>query len=772
MYLSTFFSFRKVNEKMKNKGMEQRCTAIRVLGNGNWEDYMWPHQIDKTPLLDPEVLSFLTRLDLSKLTGIFENEEVLSMRILFKLDDEDLNKFGIKLVHRKIILEEISKLKQQPSSLSASTSIVGSDLLMDPDLLSFLYLHGLSKQTENFQKEKVLSMEVLLSLSDKDLEKINIMPRDRSKILRETSKLKLDIVESHEKMTSVKSPSNEGSVRPEHPPVKSNHQPSLNPKEKITLTKTTAPPSPLRQQQPMNEPPEVKKMSQVLPSPAVRQELASAPPFLLVSSLGPAADNLSDMLGLYRKTEEMREDRSVYTQMHDTKYGTNSHKLFKAQGVWTLAGRTVFMRATTPSESPTAAKWQFKAHETWHYDQALKVTSLSEKPDAFEGTISLSEDVKRDILEPGLEGLYKTDGSYCQGRPVLQHEGGLFTLYVWGSGHGTCLYVTAGVGNDEYFWSGTAPSQCPADPRAAKKELLKRGKYWRYRPKQGGYKESSGISVKFKTHAKDIEMSESSVSASPPPVQSKHLLPSPAVRQKPVSDPPFLLVSSSGPAADDQSDMLGLYRKTEEMREGRSVYTQMDDTKYGAYSPKKFIKKGVWSIENNDGYVRLRAATPSESPMSAKWQYYDRKEKTMQDDPTLTVTSLSEKPSCDCEVTISLSTDDKRVKWKKDVKGLYKAEDGLYHRGRPLLQHEGGSFTLSVRGGDDNGGFWCVRDGVRGSPYIWSWTAPSQCPADPRAARNELMKGGKYWRSKQGGPLGGYNESSGVSIRCKTHDWS
>ena len=35
------------------------------------------------------------------------------------------------------------------------------------------------------------------------------------------------------------------------------------------------------------------------------------------------------------------------------------------------------------------------------------------------------------------------------------------------------------------------------------------------------------------------------------------------------SDPPFILISSSGPAADHQSALLGLYRKTTEIIEGR-----------------------------------------------------------------------------------------------------------------------------------------------------------------------------------------------------------
>ena len=42
------FVARKVNEKMEKKRMEQRCMAIKVVGNGLWKDYMWPHQLDKT----------------------------------------------------------------------------------------------------------------------------------------------------------------------------------------------------------------------------------------------------------------------------------------------------------------------------------------------------------------------------------------------------------------------------------------------------------------------------------------------------------------------------------------------------------------------------------------------------------------------------------------------------------------------------------------------------------------------------------------------------
>ena len=33
---------------MKEKKITQRCKDDKVSGTGNWENYMWPHQLDKT----------------------------------------------------------------------------------------------------------------------------------------------------------------------------------------------------------------------------------------------------------------------------------------------------------------------------------------------------------------------------------------------------------------------------------------------------------------------------------------------------------------------------------------------------------------------------------------------------------------------------------------------------------------------------------------------------------------------------------------------------
>ena len=315
-------------------------------------------------------------------------------------------------------------------------------------------------------------MKVVIALNEDDLKGIGIKLGDRKIILMETSKL----IQAQSSSTA-----KDNNDDNDKPPFVQDQQ---NPRKKMN---TIEPPSSAS-----SLPPPVQSEHQPTVKP---KEIES--PFLLISSSGPSADHWSEMFGLFRKTEQMREGRNVYIQMHDKKYGASSLKLFTAQGVWTIAGRTVYMRATTPSESPTSVTWQYMVFDkdTGQDDPALTVTNLSEKPDDCKVTISLSKDVKRKLKEPGLEGVYKADGLYCMGRPVLQHEGDRFTL----SADLECWRVSTGVGGTQYLWSGSAPSQCPADPRAVRNGNLGQT-HWKYYNKQGGYAESSGISVKCKTH--------------------------------------------------------------------------------------------------------------------------------------------------------------------------------------------------------------------------------------------------------------------------------
>ena len=85
--------------------------------------------------------------------------------------------------------------------------------------------------------------------------------------------------------------------------------------------------------------------------------------------------------------------------------------------------------------------------------------------------ISLGEAITRDMREPGMAGVYRADGTgtYFRGRPMFSHSEGVFTLSlsVWNGG---CWEVRSGDRGHVYLMSRTAPSMCPADPRAARCE--------------------------------------------------------------------------------------------------------------------------------------------------------------------------------------------------------------------------------------------------------------------------------------------------------------
>ena len=201
------------------------------------------------------------------------------------------------------------------------------------------------------------------------------------------------------------------------------------------------------------------------------------------------------------------------------------------------------------------------------------------------------------------------------------------------------------------------------------------------------------------------------------------------------TSPRFYLISSTGAAADHQCDTLGLYRQSEA---GHSVYNQEEcrdqDSGYCDNPYKLYNDNGVWmvissfALRQNRMWILLCATTPSESPTTVKWQYYDRNQNIWLEDPTLSVTSLSERPTCDCEVTIRLSKNIAR-NIGEPVTGVYRP-DGTYYEGRPVLWRSSGNLMLYVSRGRWRLGYKLGDDGV----YLCSKTVLSLCPADPRAA--------------------------------------
>ena len=60
----------------------------------------------------------------------------------------------------------------------------------------------------------------------------------------------------------------------------------------------------------------------------------NAPNFIMISPPAPAADNHADMMGVYRRSDEMRDGRSVYIQEQDDKYEDSPCELVSVKGGW------------------------------------------------------------------------------------------------------------------------------------------------------------------------------------------------------------------------------------------------------------------------------------------------------------------------------------------------------------------------------------------------------------------------------------------------------
>ena len=227
------------------------------------------------------------------------------------------------------------------------------------------------------------------------------------------------------------------------------------------------------------------------------------------------------------------------------------------------------------------------------------------------------------------------------------------------------------------------------------------------------------------------------------------------------ASPNFLLLSSTGPAADHRGQMLGVYHKSQEKREEKCVYMQ-EETVCGKSLCVLFSDQGFWAVTNLINSHHILAATPSLSPTSCSWQFYNSGSDMIRNDQNLRVTGLKEKPSVECEITISLGEDVMRNIEDRGLVGVYRT-DGDYCHGRPVFLHSGGQFCLYVSA---QGRWWVSHlDGV--SPHIVSGSAPSMCPADPRAARNERwVQTQTRWRFKG---KQGILESCGYTITCCKH---
>ena len=206
----------------------------------------------------------------------------------------------------------------------------------------------------------------------------------------------------------------------------------------------------------------------------------------------------------------------------------------------------------------------------------------------------------------------------------------------------------------------------------------------------------------------------------------------------------MLLVTSTGAAAEEQGDCMGVFLLAGE-HNNRPYYRQKHtlDTQ-GA----KFLyshDNGDWVVSDilgeDDGYLKNTSQTAS-VPTSG-WQYAADGE-WLHDPPwhhdTITVTPLSDLSSATCS-SITISAKGEAARKQASSLGTF-TPTGDYSAGRQVFSSDRGRY-LMVKAGYSN---WSVRRSVTATgASIQSGCSPGMCPAHPRA-RSDNRDGQMSWQ--------------------------
>ena len=219
-----------------------------------------------------------------------------------------------------------------------------------------------------------------------------------------------------------------------------------------------------------------------------------------------------------------------------------------------------------------------------------------------------------------------------------------------------------------------------------------------------------------------------------------------------------ILVTSAGPSAEHQGDMLGLY-KDAGTHNNCHYYKQVDTERTDRKEPVIYRSKegeGGWVIGPGlDGATRLKNESNTESVPLSGWSCrtsYDI------DDPYLRITP-DLPPACG-EITITASGD-AAVKQPTCV-GVY-TPTLMFSAGRRVFKHQTQERYLLVPPGYDE---WGVRERVETEgAKIASCCAPSMCPADPRAGSSRpLDRTSWVFKDQTGDWIQG-----NIKVKCSVH---
>ena len=246
---------------------------------------------------------------------------------------------------------------------------------------------------------------------------------------------------------------------------------------------------------------------------------------------------------------------------------------------------------------------------------------------------------------------------------------------------------------------------------------------------------------------------------------------------------PYLCITSTGPTADLNSDVLGIYALSGTRHGGKPVYQQMDTEIGGSGGFKIWYgsMNQIWTVGKIDSnQPQLLAKTTTSNPTTAAWQFKDydsyHHNYFSRDDVTLTIAAMVQlPPACSVIISCASSRSLPRGKFRPEVLCEY-AATARYQKGRVVYKHLNQELYLAVGSGPGGAGCWTVQKevGRGGSVLLFSQAAPTLCPAHPRAARTDRWGGKKHWRWRNmfiavDSKKKAVGFSGRVVVKCLTH---
>ena len=224
----------------------------------------------------------------------------------------------------------------------------------------------------------------------------------------------------------------------------------------------------------------------------------------------------------------------------------------------------------------------------------------------------------------------------------------------------------------------------------------------------------------------------------------------------------YLLVTTTGPAAEHQGEMFGLYRLAG-THNGAPYYVQLHDINTREEPGKIYkYKDGGWragDVLGGAGRGLQNSSNTAAVPETGRRYHYGGG--VWLDDAGIRVTRVEDISPLLCG-TITISATGEAARVRADCMGQFQPT-GQFSAGRQVFHNQRTDKYLSVSLGDVD---WDVRDSVDNVAGVASGCAPGLCPALRRAAVRRHRSNIKSWQYCD-------NDNSWhdaeITVKCSVH---